>query len=98
MVQHKLTPSIVRGAELASGLSAIVLGAGLALIAPDIFRGLAVPLLVVGIVVHGVGMTLKHRFEHAARSSLWWETALFWLCWACLAAVAIWLIVRSLGA
>jgi hypothetical protein len=93
-----LNSAAAKAAELASGLGAIVLGAGLALIAPDIFRGLAVPLLVVGIVVHGVGMTLKHRFERGALGSIWWETALFWLCWACLAAVAIWLIVRSLGA
>ncbi len=93
-----MTSAAAKAAELASGLGAIVLGAGLALLAPDVLRGLAVPLLVVGIVVHGLGMTLKHRFERGAQSSLWWETVLFWLCWACLAAVAISLIVRSLGA
>ncbi|MES2785720.1 MAG: hypothetical protein V4684_09675 [Pseudomonadota bacterium] len=97
MDQHELTPATAKGAELASGLGAIALGAGLALIAPDIFRDIAVPLLMVGIVVHGVGMTLKHQFERSARSSIWWESALFWLCWACLAVVAIWVVVRSLG-
>lgn len=93
-----MTSLAAKSAELASGLGAIVPGAGLALLAPDVFRGLAVPLLVVGIVVHGVGMTLKHRLEQAQRQPLWWETALFWICWACLAGVAIWLLVRSLKA
>lgn len=93
-----MNSAAAKAAELASGLGAIVLGAGLALIAPDMFRDLAVPLLVVGIVVHGAGMTLKHRFERSAQPSSWWETALFWLCWAGLVAMGIWLIVRSLGA
>lgn len=92
-----MTPATAKGAEIASGLGAILLGAGLALMAPDVFRGLAVPLLVVGIVVHGAGMTLKHRFERGAHRSSWWETALFWFCWASLAAMAIWLVVAAPG-
>lgn len=82
-----------RGAELASGLGAIVLGAGLVLVLPEWLRTYAWPLLIGGVVVHGVGMTLKYRLESRQGPPLWWERALFWLCWAGLAALGLWLVV-----
>ena len=75
-------------------LGAIVLGAGLALLAPDVLRGYAIPILVAGILVHGTGLSLKQRLEAAERDPLWWERALFWFCWACLGLLAAWLLVR----
>jgi hypothetical protein len=86
-------PATARSAELASGLGAIVLGSGLALVLPEWLRGFAVPLLVAGIVVHGLGMTLKYRLESRTGPPLWWERALFWLCWLCLAVLTTWLVV-----
>jgi hypothetical protein len=80
-------------AELASGLGAIVLGTGLALLLPGWLRTYAVPLLVGGVLVHGLGMTLKYRLESRDGSPLWWEQALFWLCWACLAALGVWIAI-----
>ena len=80
------------------GLGAIVLGAGLALLVPDILGGYAIPLLVAGILVHGTGMSLKHRLDGAARVPLWWEKALFWSCWIVLALLAAWLLARLLAA
>jgi hypothetical protein len=85
-----------KAAEIASGLGAIVLGAGLALLVPDILRGFAIPILLTGVLVHGAGMTLKHRLEAAGREPLWWERALFWLCWLCLAVLGVWLLSRVL--
>lgn len=83
----------IKSAELASALGAGALGAGLALLAPGWLRAYAAWLLFGGIVVHGIGMTLKYRFESSDAPPLWWECALFWLCWACLVALAAWLAV-----
>jgi hypothetical protein len=60
----------LKAAELASGLGAIVLGAGLALVLPDWLRNYALPLLVVGVVVHGLGMSLKYRVGAPGRPTL----------------------------
>lgn len=89
-----MTRGAAKAAELAAGLGAIVLGAGLALLVPDAIRGYAIPILVAGILVHGVGMSLKHRLEAVEREPLWWERALFWFCWACLGLLAAWLLIR----
>jgi hypothetical protein len=83
-----------KAAELASGLGAIVLGAGLALLRPDLLREHAIALLGAGILVNGVGMTLKHRLETVEGALLWWEQVLFWLCWVCLGGVVVGLLIR----
>lgn len=80
-----------KGAELASGLGAISLGAGLALVLPEWLRRYGVALLIGGAVVHAVGMTLKFRLEQRNGPPMWWERVLFWLCWLCLAALGVWL-------
>lgn len=92
------TPSTtVKGAEITSSLGAIVLGAGLALLAPQVLQAHGPALLVAGLVIHGAGMTLKYRLENRADPAVWWERTLFWLCWACLAVLAGWLLVRTLA-
>jgi hypothetical protein len=90
-------PAATKGAELVSGLGAIALGAGLALVLPEWLRAYAVSLLVGGVVVHGVGMTLKYRLESRRGPQLWWEQALFWLCWALLFALGIWIAAAALA-
>ncbi len=87
----------LKAAELTSGLGAIVLGAGLALVLPDWLRNHALPLLFVGVVVHGLGMSLKYRLERRDSPPLWWERTLFWLCWACLAGLFVWIAATATG-
>lgn len=82
-----------KAADLLSGLGAIALGAGLALVAPDWLRTYGLPTLIVGLLVHGAGMSLKYRFESGQNEPLWWERLLFWLCWACLLGLAVWIAV-----
>jgi hypothetical protein len=77
-------------------VGAIALGAGLGLLAPEGASAVAAPLLLVGILVHGAGMTLKHRLELAGRAPQRCEAGLFWLCWFSLAALLVWLPVRLL--
>lgn len=83
----------IKSAELASSLGAMVLGAGLALVAPAALRAYAIPLLALGLLVHGVGMTLKFRLEGRESPALWWERILFWVCWVTLAALGLWVAV-----
>lgn len=89
--------STLKAAELASGLGAIVLGAGLALLAPYLLERHALALLAVGLGMHGVGMTPKYRLAHREGPPLWWERRLFWLCWSSLVVLAVWLGAKLLA-
>jgi hypothetical protein len=86
----------IKQAELAASLGAGVLGAGLALVAPPWLRSYAPLLLLLGLAVHGVGMSLKYRLESRQGSPVWWERFLFWGCWASLAAVFV-IVLWNLG-
>jgi hypothetical protein len=94
----KLNRGAVKSAELASSLGTIVLGAGLALLLPVTFRSFAIVLLVTGLVVHAVGMTIKYRLEARDGAPSWWERALYWLCWASLAGLSVWIGVATMVA
>jgi hypothetical protein len=83
-----------KGAELASGIGAVVLGVGLGLLAPVHLRGHAVPMLLGGLVVHGAGMALKHRLEVRQNDLRAWESALYWWCWVIIAMLLAWLAWR----
>ena len=75
-----------------------MLGAGLALVLPTWLRNHALLLLlVVGVVVHGLGMSLKYRLEHRDGPPLWCERTLFWLCWACLVGLVVWIAVAAIA-
>jgi hypothetical protein len=78
----------IKQAELVASLGAGALGAGLALIAPEWLRSWALPVLAVGLVAHGAGMTLKYRLQARQSPPLWWERCVFAMCWLGLAALA----------
>lgn len=70
-------------------------GAGAALMLPQWLHAYALPLLAGGALVHGLGLTRKCRLERRDGPPLWWERALFWLCWCGLAALGLWIAVVS---
>ncbi len=89
----RLTPRLKR-AELASGLGALLLGLGLGVLAGRQIAPFGLPLLVVGIVIHGWGMFDKHRLQRRVEVvPPLWSVALYWICWVGLAVMATWLAV-----
>jgi hypothetical protein len=84
--------SRIKSAELISGLGAGFLGAGLGLLWRDKLGSFAVPILVSGLVAHALGMYLKHRWERSTMPLPGWVGALYWVCWALLAGVVIYIV------
>ena len=75
----------IKGAELLSGIGAVVLGAGLGLLFSDLLMYYTTPLLVVGLLTHAWGMFDKHRLESPTSGGrLWWVELLYWVCWVAL--------------
>ena len=85
-----------RQADLASTVGAGVLGAGLsALLARYLdVEAFAAAVIVIGVVLHGWGMFERRRLEDHTTRRVWWSEALYWLCWAGLAAISAVLILR----
>jgi hypothetical protein len=87
----------LRFAELSSSLGAGVTGFGLGVLASSYVVGLGVPILVSGLLLHAWGMLDKHRIEtkHGA-ARVWWSTLLYWICWAVLAIIVVFIVRRFL--
>jgi hypothetical protein len=80
----------LKAAELLSSIGALALGVGLGAALASYIGRAALPVLVVGIVSHGWGMLQKHRLESGDDyRPAWWEKALYWGCWAALAALLL---------
>ena len=80
--------------DLAGSAGAGVLGVGLGALFGAALRPIAVPLLVVGGVLHGWSMLARHQRERAADVTLpAWSVALFWLCWGALLALGAYLLL-----
>lgn len=88
----------VKRADLTSGTGALILGIGLGALVPRAVGAYAVPILVVGILLHGWGMLDKHRLEsRQAIERVWWVELLYWLCWASLFILVAYVLVGRLG-
>jgi hypothetical protein len=85
----------MKRAELLSNLGAGVLGAGIALFLANSLSGFAIPILLLGLISHTVGMSQKHSLEQQ-RSNIrvWWSEVLYWGCWLGLVALLIFILVR----
>jgi hypothetical protein len=88
----------LKRAYLASSLGAGVLGGGLALLLAVALRRYAVPILLLGLLVHGWGMLDARRLERRAGDvPVWWAEAFYWFCWAALAGLALWVVATWPG-
>ena len=86
----------VKKAELLSSLGAGVLGAGIALLLPNQLVPYAIPILLLGLISHAVGMSQKHGLEQQGEViRVGWAEALYWLCWLALAALLVWIVFRQ---
>lgn len=74
--------------ELLGGLGAGVLGAGLALLFKEALETMAVPLLVVGGVVHALAMYQKHHLDTSlGEARPRWTVWAYRTCWLLLLAL-----------
>lgn len=85
----------LKRAELAGGVGAGTLGMGLGVLLASYLGGVGALLVLAGAALHASGMWDKHRIERSAREQpLWWETFLYWVCWALLAGLFVFVLVR----
>ena len=77
-------------AKLASSMGAGILGIGAGVLVADALAAFAIALLIAGAILHGWGMTAKHRLESSGDVPAWSKVA-YWACWAGLAALAAWI-------
>jgi hypothetical protein len=94
-MQASAATSRVKLAELSSAVGAGVLGIGIGALLSTWLRIFAVPVLLIGLLMHAWGMADKHRLEDATRRPAW-STALYWMCWLALAGIVIAVIARAL--
>ena len=82
-------------AELLATVGAGVIGAGVALLFAGTLAPYYIVILLVGLLAHAWGMFEKHQLDNGRSVPLWSE-ALYWLCWAALAVLAVVIAVRHL--
>ncbi|MBI2757791.1 MAG: hypothetical protein HYX49_03850 [Chloroflexi bacterium] len=86
----------IKKAELLSSIGAGVLGAGIALLLTKFLTPYAIPILLIGLISHAVGMSKKHGLEQQDQNiRVWWVEALYWFCWLALAVLLLFIIVRQ---
>jgi hypothetical protein len=83
-----VTVSRAKLAELMSGVGALVLGVGIGSYLPLFGRSAAVLVIVLGGVLHSVGMWEVHRVETGGRLPRW-TTGVYVVCWVLLAVGAL---------
>lgn len=89
---------LLKRAELLSTVGAAVLGGGVALMLQHWLLPFAIPIMIVGLVVHSWGMLDKHRIERATGViRVYWEDWLYWLCWVVLAALFGYVLFAAAG-
>jgi hypothetical protein len=87
----------IKKAELLSSIGAGLLGGGIALLMAAVLGRYAVPLLLLGLIIHAGGMFQKHRLEQGGDSDrILWVESLYWLCWIILGILLLSVVFRLL--
>ena len=86
----------LKAIDTLSTVGAGMAGIGLGALFADAFAPVAAALLGIGLAAHLGGIVAKHRVD-ADRRPAWWETGLYWGCWALIAILGAWLLWRWLG-
>ena len=82
-------------ALLLSVTGAAVAGIGAGALLGDALRPIAAAMLIVGIAAHLVGMIGNRRAQSSTGYQFkWWEAAAYWLCWALIAAIIVYLAMK----
>jgi membrane protease YdiL (CAAX protease family) len=81
--------SALKQAELASALGAGIIGFGLGVYLADCFKPYALWIVVIGIALHGIAMYKKASIKP---TQLRWANWLYWLCWAIIIDLAIYIL------
>ena len=83
---------------LLSTTGAAVAGIGLGALLGEALRQIALAALVVGVLAHLVGMIGNRRAQLSSGYHFsWWEAGAYWLCWALIAALSVYLVMGLLG-
>ena len=83
-----VTASRAKLAELMSGAGALVLGVGIGSYFPLFGRSAAMVVILLGAVIHSVGMWEVHRLETGTGLPRW-TSGVYIVCWLLLAAGAV---------
>ena len=84
----------LRKLEILGTSGAAILGAGVGLLLARWLAPIALPLFLVGLVVHSWAMYARHRLEsRGGVVRAWWEIGAYWICWLALAGLLIYAFV-----
>ena len=84
-------------ADMTSAAGAGVLGAGIGILLHRLLEAYAIPIVVLGLLMHAWGMYDKHRLESGANGGrVWWAEVLYWGCWIGLLALGLYVVLALL--
>lgn len=83
---------------LLSTTGAVVAGIGFGALLGEALRPIAAAILVLGILAHLIGMFGNRRAQLSTGYHFrWWEVGAYWLCWALIGALGVYLAMSLAG-
>ena len=70
-----------------SVIGAGILGFGLGILLSNFYSRFAWPIILIGIVMHSIGMYLVHKNKHNKNLAI--SDALYWICWIILLGIVL---------